>query len=188
MLEILGTIVGGILTGGARGLIGVALQRFADYKNKQLDIETLKIKHTNEVEMRRVDAEIMAQEWAARTKVAEVETAGASDVEESKAFAASFGMEPQRYAEGAKLTPNQTWLMVLLDFFRGAVRPALTLYLCILVTAIWIEARIQLRAEDLSNDQALELFKLVLGTIVYVWTTVTLWWFGTRNRQKQPGS
>lgn len=188
MLEILGTVVSGILTGGASGLIGVVLQRFADYKNKQLDIETMKLKHQNDVELRRVDAEIMREEWAAKTAVAKVEGDAAKDVEESKAFAASFAMEPQRFSEGAKLTPGQSWLMVVLDFFRGSVRPALTLYLCILVTMIYISARQKLSSEDLDSAQALDLFKLMLGTICYVWTTITLWWFGTRNKQTQPGS
>lgn len=184
MLEILGTLVGGIFSGGATGIIGVIAQRFADYKNKQLDMELEARRFEHSVALRRVDAEIMAQEWAARTKVAEVETAGASDVADAAAFAASYALEPKRYSSEALLTPGQNWLMVALDALRGSVRPLLTMYLCVLVTAIYIEARLTLRAngDELSPEQALELFKLMLGTICYVWTTVTLWWFGTRNR------
>lgn len=186
MLTLLGTIFGSIFSGGATGLIGIVLQRFADFKNKQLDMQLEAQRHLNNVALRRVDAEIMAQEWAARTKVAEVEAAGKVEVADAAAFAASYAMDNQRYSDKVKPTVGQGWVFVLLDAFRGIVRPALTLYLCVLVTAVYIEARMKLNVEDLSPDQALELFKLMLGSIIYVWTTVTLWWFGTRNKQDQP--
>ena len=44
MLEILGSVVASIFSGGATGILGIVAQRFFDFKNKQLDIqmETLK--------------------------------------------------------------------------------------------------------------------------------------------------
>ena len=185
MLEILGTLVGSIFSGGATGIIGVIAQRFADYKNKQLDMELEKQRFSQQVEMKRIDAEIMKEEYAAKKEIVQVETAGATDVADAQALAASFAMEPKRYSNEATLTPGQNWLMILLDFFRGAIRPALTLYLCALVTVIYFLARDKVKAEDLDADQALDLLKLLIGTILYVWTTCTLWWFGTRNKQKQ---
>ena len=187
MLEILGTLVGSIFSGGATGIIGVIAQRFADYKNKQLDMELEKQRFSQQVEMKRIDAEIMKEEYAAKKEIVQVETAGATDVADAQALAASFAMEPKRYSNEATLTPGQNWLMILLDFFRGAIRPALTLYLCALVTVIYFLARDKVKAEDLDADQALDLLKLLIGTILYVWTTCTLWWFGTRNRSKSLG-
>lgn len=182
MLEILGTLVGSIFSGGATGIIGVVAQRFADYKNKQLDMQLEKQRFDNSVALKKVDAEIMAQEWAAKTQVAQIETAGASDVADAQAFAASFQLEPKRYASEAAMTPGQNWVMVLVDALRGFVRPALTLYLCALVTAIYFLSRDKLKAEDLTAEQALELLKYLIASILYVWTTITLWWFGTRNK------
>lgn len=186
MIEVLGTIFGSIFSGGATGIIGVIAQRFADYKNKQLDMQLEAQRFANNVSMKKIDAEIMAQEYAAKTQITVLETAGASDVADSQAFAASYALEPKRYASEAVMTPGQNWVMVLIDALRGFVRPALTLYLCVLVTAIYVQARMSLAQEDITPDQALELFKLTLGTICYVWTTVTLWWFGTRNRTQPP--
>ena len=188
MLEVLGTIFGSIFSGGATGLIGVILQRFADYKNKQLDMQLEAQRHANELEKRRIDAEIMKQEWAAKTKVAEVEGATAVSVADAQAFAESFKMEPQRYAEGAKLTKGQAWLMVVLDFLRGSVRPALTIYLCLLTTIVWYQVREKLHGQALDTTAALDVWRLVVGTILYLTTTVVLWWFGTRNKMKQPGA
>jgi hypothetical protein len=183
MLTILGTIFSSIFSGGATGIIGVIAQRFADYKNKQLDMQLEAQRHANAVALRRVDAEIMAQEWAARTKVAEVEGETAKEVADAAAFGKSFEMEPQRYS-GEKLTPNQQWVMVALDAFRGAVRPMLTVYLCVLTTLIYILARQKVQAEDLTSGEALELLKLIIGSILYLTTTCVLWWFGTRNKNK----
>jgi len=186
MLEILGSVVGSIFSGGATGILGVIAQRFADYKNKQLDMELEAQRSTNRVAEKRVDAEIMAQEWAARTKVAEVEGATAEAVADAEAFGKSYDLEPKKFS-GDKLTKGQQWLMVILDFIRGSIRPALTLYLCVLVTVIYYLARDKVRSEELTSAEALDLLKLLIGTILYVWTTITLWWFGTRNKRKQPG-
>jgi hypothetical protein len=184
MLALLGTIVSSILGGGATGLLGVVFQRFFDYKNRQLDIQLQQLKNDHDVKMKEADAAIMAQEWAARTRVAEVETAGASDVAESQAFAASYQLEPQRYSS-ARLSRGQQWVMVILDFMRGIVRPGLTIYLCALTTMVYVQAKQLLGNEDLTSAEALEMMKLIIGTILYLTTTVTLWWFGTRNKAKQ---
>ena len=78
MLEILGTVVGSIFSGGATGIIGVIAQRFADYKNKQLDMQLQAQQFSQALEMKRVDAEIMKEEYAAKLDITKVETAGSS--------------------------------------------------------------------------------------------------------------
>jgi hypothetical protein len=186
MLEILGTIFGSIFSGGATGIIGVIAQRFADYKNKQLDMELEKQRFDNAVALKKVDAEIMAQEWAARTQVAQVEADAAKDVAASNAFAASYSMEPKQYSNSAKMTPKQQWVMVVLDAFRGGVRPLLTIYLCFLTTLVWMQARAVLGAGQLDTAAAMDVWKMVVGNILYLTTTCVLWWFGTRNKAKQP--
>ena len=186
MLEVLGTIFGSIFSGGATGLVGIVLQRFADYKNKQLDMQLEAQRFAHELEKRKVDAEIMKEEWAGRDKVAQTEAAGAEAVADAQAFAASFRMEPTRYAEGASLTAGQAWLMVILDAMRGAVRPLLTVYLCLLTTYVWWQVRQTLSTEDLTQEAALDVRKMVVGNILYLTTTCVLWWFGTRNRADQP--
>lgn len=183
MLEILGTIFGSIFSGGATGIIGVVAQRFADYQNKKLDMAIEKQRGEQELEKRKVDAEIMTQEWAGRTKVAEVEAAGHEAVADAQAFAASFAMEPQRFSEASKVTEGQQWVLVALDALRGSVRPLLTLYLCALTTMVYLQARALLAKEDLDAAAALDLEKLIVGQILYLTTTCVLWWFGTRNRQ-----
>jgi hypothetical protein len=186
MLEVIGTIFGSVLSGGATGLIGVALQRFADYKNKQLDIEAAKQKFDQDLALKQVDMQIMEKEWAGRVQVAQTEAEAAADAAASQAFAASYAMEPKRYSEGVSVGKAGGFLLVLLDLFRGVVRPALTVYLCVLTTMIYYQARELIANEDLDPEQALKIENLIVGTILYLTTTCVLWWFGTRNKQEQP--
>ena len=76
--------------------------------------------------------------------------------------------------------------MVSLDAFRGFIRPALTVYLCALTTYVWFQVRAVLATEDLDPAAVLDVWKMVVGTILYLTTTCVLWWFGTRNKQTQP--
>jgi hypothetical protein len=183
-MDLLTTVISSIFGGGATGLLGVILQRFADYKNKQLDMQLERQRAELEIAKRRVDAEIAAQEWAARTKVAQIEGETAQEVAQSEAFKASLFQEPSRYSNPTTLTKGQQWILVCLDTLRGSIRPLLTLYLCILTTHIWLQVRHLTATVDLASG--LEIWKIVVGHVLYLSTVVTLWWFGTRNKAPSP--
>ena len=180
------SIIGSIFAGGATGLLGVVFQRAFDWLHER---EVLKQKQADqqfELEKRKIDIQVTQAEWAGRTRVAETEAGAAKDVAESQAFAASLLKEPERYSSADRLTPGQNWLLVILDFLRGIVRPGLTLYLCALTTYIWWQVRQLISTEDLDPDAVLEIWKMVVNTILYLTTTCILWWFGVRNKGKQP--
>jgi hypothetical protein len=184
MLETLGTIFGSVFSGGATGLIGVGLQRFADYKNKQLDIQLAKQKFDQDLALKQVDMQMMEKEWAGRVQVAQTEAEAAAEVAASRAFEASLASEPKRYSEGVQVGRAGGLLLVLMDVFRGMVRPALTVYLCALSTLIYYQARELIGKSTLTPDQALSIENMIVGTILYLTTTCVLWWFGTRNKQQ----
>jgi len=181
MFELLGLIFGNIFSGGATGLIGVIAQRFFDFKNKKLDIEIEREKRETVLAVARLNMEAADKEWAARHKIEE--TKG-----DSAAFTKSIWEETPRYSNPTTLTPKQQWVMVVLDALRGVVRPLLTIYLCALTTYVWFQVRSLMGGEDLDLLAALEVWKMVVGNILYLTTTVVLWWFGTRNKVAQPGS
>src|SRR5258708_17543708 len=140
MLEVIGTIFGSVLSGGATGLIGVALQRFGDNKKKQLEIEAGKEKFDQDLALKQVDMQIMEKEWAGRVQVAQTEAEAAADAAASQAFAASYAMEPKRYSEGVSVGKAGGFLLALLHLFRGIARPAPTGYLFVLTTMIYYQA------------------------------------------------
>lgn len=185
MFEVLGALVTSILSGGVTGIIGVAVQRIADYKNKELDLKLSAQKFEHERSLRAIDVALMEKEWSGRLRIAETESQVAVDSSDALAFSQSF-KEPPMYSAKVRLTAREGWLLVMLDFLRGIVRPGLTIYLCVLTSLIYWHARGLLRAEILTQAEALSLVKLVVGTVLYLTTTCILWWFGTRNKQKAP--
>ncbi len=173
-----------ILGGGITGLIGSVTQRIFEYKSKKLDIELQASKFANEIALKKVDAEIMSQEWAARTKVADIEATAKVDVEDAKAFSAALTSEPARYSVGT-LSEKQNWLMVFLDFVRGVIRPGLTVYLCAITTAIYIKASRLLNGDVILPGMAYDMVQNIINTILYLTVTCVCFWFGTRNKGKQ---
>lgn len=182
-MDVLGGILS-IVSGGATGLIGSVASGIFAYKSKKLDIDLQRDKFNNEIALKKVDAEIMAQEWAARTKVADIEATAKVEAEDAKAFSAALTSEPQRYSVG-NLSAKQNWLMVLLDFLRGIIRPGLTLYLCAITTVIYIKASKLMSVDFVLPGMAYDLLTQIVNTILYLTTTCVLFWFGTRNKEKQ---
>jgi uncharacterized membrane protein len=188
-------ITGGIAavaSGGITGLLGIGLQRAFDWLGERERAKREAQAQAHEVAMLRANSEVAAQEWAARTRMAETEAAGRQAVAEQEAFSASFRLEPVRYAEGRRpsgVIGALGWLlMVLIDFIRGIVRPGLTVYLCAITTLIYFEARDLLDRYGMviPADMAFDLVKQIILTILYLTTTCILWWFGTRNPAKAP--
>lgn len=188
MLEILGTVLTSIAGGGATGLLGVFLQRYFDFKNKVQDIEILKMKHEQEVSLRKIDMDLNKQEWEGRNRVAMTEGESAMGVADAQALAASYIADKAQYAVGLKLSRAATGWMVFVDVVRGLIRPGLTIYLIILTSVVYgeVETVLENSAGILSKTDLLEMSKLVIGTILYLTVTCVLWWFGTRNKGKQP--
>jgi len=89
-----------VASGGLTGVIGSAVSAVYAFKSKQLDVELEKSKFQNEIELKKADAAIAAQEWAARTQVADITATAQVDAEDAKAFAVAQQSEPQRYASG----------------------------------------------------------------------------------------
>jgi uncharacterized membrane protein len=181
-----------IASGGITGLLGIGIQRIFDWLGEREKRETLRIKMQHDLDMVKANAEVMMQEGAQRAKVAQIEGETRQEVAASEAFSASFQTEPKRYAEGPR--PKGGWgaagwfLMVLIDFIRGIVRPGLTVYLCAITTMIYREAAdlIDRYGMTMPVDDAVKLVTQIIMTILYLTTTCVLWWFGTRNQDKAP--
>jgi len=187
MFEIIGTLFTSIVSGGATGLFGVAIQRYFDLKNKSIELEFEVKKFGHEIDMKNIDLQIMQKESEAKVQVAEVNAQAAESVADAQAFAASF-KEPQSFGQDHSVTKNQGWAIITLELIRGLVRPGLTIYLIVLTTLVYFHAETFLRSEGVVMDvsHAMKLTELVVGTILYLTTTCVLWWFGTRNKQKPP--
>jgi len=170
------SFLGSVFSGGVTGLLGVVFQRWFDFLKVKQELEMKRMNFAHEANMKRIDGELMAQEWAARTQVA--------------AFAESFKMEPKKYSQKVDVSPSAGLWLVFLDVVRGIIRPGLTIYLCIVTTMVYFEAKAIVAGlgATFSVAQALNIHELVVSTILYLTTTVVLWWFGSRNSQSAPRS
>lgn len=175
-------ILASVLSGGATGLIGAGMQMFASWAKGKQEIELQKLKNENNLALLKLQGELADKEWAHRTEIAAIQERGAENKSANEAFAASFNLEPKSYSEKIKPTWGQAWVLVLLDGIRGIVRPGLTIYLCVLTTLIYFQSRDLLNRENLSAIQALDITNQVINTVLYLCTTVVLWWFGSRNQ------
>lgn len=168
-----------VLSGGATGLIGTALQSIYQYKTRQLDIELEKSKAVNEIEMRKLDIEQTKQEWANRTQIAEITANGEVDKADAATLAASYQLEPQQYSEKTLLSHGQEWIMVLLDAIRAIIRPGLAIYLCVLTSLIYFQTRGLIQT---NQGDSFALLEKLVNTILYLFVTIVCWYFGTRNK------
>lgn len=176
-----------ILSGGATGLLGAGISRYADYKNKQLDIEVKKLDHENEIALRHIDERMMEKEWEARNQIALVEAESRMDVEDSRSFQSALSMEPKLFHNPSKLTRAQNAWMVFIDGVRGLIRPGLTLYLCAISTAVYMQAGKVIEQSPIPVESAVQIYNQISSTILYLTTTCVLFWFGSRVKSDQAG-
>lgn len=182
----LGDIANGALniaTGGIFGAVTAGVQRFADYKNKQLDlegkkidIEVIRVKNDGELKLREVDAKIQASEAEGRYRVAKEEGETRREVAETEAFGGTLFREPGSYIQALPPTASKTEkrAAVFLDIIRGLVRPLITLYLVVLTTLIYYS----------TTDAILKDF--IVRSVLFLTSTAVMHYFGTRNKQKHP--
>lgn len=149
--------------GGLTGLLGSAIGKYFDFKNKKLDIQLEQSKFEHE------------QALAQLQYTAQVE------VKDSEAFKSAVESEPKKYYEGTEYTPTQRWFALGLDFVRGLVRPFLTIYLCVLTTFIYIKAARLLNGDVILPGMAYGLINQIIQTILYLCTTAVCFWFGSRG-------
>ena len=154
------------LTGGASGLIGTVLSGVMSFFQARQ-------RHQQALEMRQLDMEEMRLEAETAEKRAALELEARTSEADAKALAASYRAASSRWSKGLTLTPAQAWVMVVIDAVRGLMRPALTLFYLYGTYAIWAAV---LPGSDDGQHAA--------QAMVYLSTTCTLWWFGSRHVER----
>lgn len=177
-------IIASVLGGGATGLLGAVVTRIADYKNRQLDIDLQKIKNDNELQMRHVDERIIEKELASRERVTFTEAEASMDIEASKSFQTALTNEPKLFHNPSKLTKAQNAYLAFVDGVRGLIRPGLTLYLCGVTTAVYMQAGTIIKSQPIPIEQSVEIYTQISSTILYLTTTCVLFWFGVRSEKR----
>ncbi len=154
------------LTGGASGLIGTVLSGVMSFFQARQ-------RHQQALEMRKIDLEEMRMEAESAERVAALDLEARTNEADAKALAASYREASSRWSKGLDLTPAQGWVLILIDAIRGLMRPTLTLFYLYGTYAIW--AAVLPGSEDGQHASQ---------AMVYLSTTCTLWWFGSRHVER----
>lgn len=162
----------GTIFGGVMGLFN----RKADLDAKRLDREEAKDRMAHELAMRDKDAAIMAQEWAARTKVAEVEGASKAEVAGFDAMAKSY-----EFAQPEKGTKMAT--------FSSFVRPfiAIGYFIITSIGSGWILYYAFAVAKiTLTQEQWFDLVMYVIAWVAFMGGSTIGWYYAMRPGSKMP--
>ena len=149
-----------ILTGGATGLLGTALSAGIGYFERRQ-------RYQQEMELRRLDLEITRAESESAERIAAIEAESNDNAAAMKALEASHRSATVRWSRG-----DSAWF-VFVDVVRGLIRPVLTLGFLGLAAAIYFR---------LPVDPSVDVGARLIDTVLYLATTTTLWWFGTRPK------
>ncbi len=194
MLEIIATIFSSVVSGGATGLLGVLFQRYFDYKGKQQDLQLVQINNEHarllaQMDVDKANRAAQATEQVAETQAdaqvrsAELDAQAKADEAAARSYVASIEADRATYLD-PKVQARSKFarvMMTIVDSVRGLIRPLLTVYLVVLATFMYNWASNLAGAEHgISAADAGLLVKTIVNTLLYLVTTVVVWWFGVR--------
>lgn len=172
-------------SGGLLGVVGAALTKLFDYKNKKLDIESLKLKLDNDLRCKEVDERIMRAEWDGRDRISFTEAQTKMDVAETEAFKASILSDQRAYSTPAKMSRAMGSFLAFTDGVRGLIRPTITLGYCTLQAALLAQIIIFISKKDVTPDQAFEAYQQVVTNIMFMTNIAVGYWFGYHTKEQK---
>ena len=174
--------IGSLISGGATGIIGSLVSNFTDlWEQRQKNEHELAMRDRDLKEM---DKEITHKEKIAKYKHETEEMKASYDAQEK-----SYEHDSRQYSSGLEI--EKWWLKTLLvlgDFIRASVRPALTAFLIYIVydTRQEVEMIIDHAGMNkLSPQEAITIYGSIVEMILYLSSTAVTWWFGSRPRSKK---
>lgn len=194
-MDLITTILGGVFSGGATGLLGLLLQRWFDQRKAQTDLQLVQLQLASAERTRQI--ELQAQERMA-AKAADVQAlqatldAQAREAEAAeRSYAASLAADAPRFTTPAAQEGTGRShavvrvLMAIVDGVRGLMRPAMTTYSLVLLTMVfwWVRELYQRAGLAMTPEQIHQLAMQCVGTVFYLATTGYVWWFGVRPAQ-----
>lgn len=186
-----------IILGGLTGLIGSVTTSITNYKMQ-------KLKNEHDREMIQLESEAMREEAKMQIAIKKVEIEGAIELADTQAFVESqktsnVSLFSEKWID--KLFAVEGWAkfvsvpfgvliasgFALVDFLRGFMRPALTIYLSVMTSVItWMAWDIlnKHNIETMTVQQAIVIYNDVTSIVVYLTVSCVTWWFSDRQTAK----
>jgi hypothetical protein len=188
ILEVISALAGGGL-GGLTGLIGTVVTKWDESRKRDADyrIESLRAEQTRElVKLDQAHALALAGLTAAsQERLADINAQARADESASADYRAAMEGDKATYSTPAAQESSRAvrWMMGLVDFLRGVIRPGATIYSLVLLTILmlWVQSMYASKTLTLTPDQTQKLAMDVIGTVTYLASTCVTYWFGVRS-------
>lgn len=173
--------------GAIMGIAGGAVQRHFDLKNAQLQLQKDAQNHIHELELRKMDIEMIKAESESKFQLASLDAQAKESVADAAIQQAAYAFEPQMYSEKSKLSTAQNTAFTILDIIRGLVRPGLTAYFAVFFSLIFWSCFKAMTAEGMTIDpeHAYDLVEKCVNLTVTLFSACTTFYFGTRNKASE---
>lgn len=187
MLSGLISMLGAGTLGGVTGLLGGIVNRWADHKAAQE-------RHKHEQAMADKDLEYLKFETERDVQVAREHANMVKEKAGLDAMAKSYESDRRSYLDTSMTRDLPGWmrgliasLMSLVDFVRGMTRPALTIYLCVLTTLMYMQMHQLIGELGIAFDSAaaIGIIHDLVHAVIYLTTMAVGWWFATRTKKQE---
>lgn len=186
MLDILAAVgtsgVSGIF-GSLFGLIGSWYEKKQEIKLVEKNIEEKKIENEHELNVMKYEADsaerLAEVEAESQARLSTIDADAKTAVAELSAIEKAYGSDARKYTNGVKNGKLTGFLMYMVDFYRGIIRPSVTTYCLILITMVFF--RFSEQIDMLSADQINVIILLLINTLVFLTTKSVGFWFGSRG-------
>lgn len=196
----IGTIVSFLGSGVFGSVVGV----FGNWLNQRQIKDNKKIDNEHEINMAKIQIDILKAKTDASIKINHAKIQGAIDLQDSKAYTTTIVVANKKSFSDKwidKMLDIKGWLryitiplafcimgpLALVDVIKGFMRPTLTLAFTIgygYLTYMTYDILEQKGFATLTSDQAVMYFTLALDTCIMLTTTCVTWWFGDRRAAK----
>jgi hypothetical protein len=179
MLEILSAVFGSSAVGSLIGGLFALMNRKTDLEAKRIDNQLERDRMANALAIRGADLDIAKAEAAGRSDVAMIE--GDAQVESARFSAVAAAHEADRLgADEIKAAGWWSWLLVLVESLRRAIRPVATIALTACALTISITLVMQLQAAQLGVEQTIDLGKMAINWVFFQAGGTVSYWFVMR--------
>ena len=185
-----------IILGGVTGLLGNVITGWLKYKNQKMEFD-------HEAKMVALETAAMKEEAKMQIAITKAEIEGAVELADAQAYMESLktGNKPMFSEQWIdRLFNVQGWVRYIaipiavfiatgfafVDWLRGFMRPALTMYLTGMSSVItWMAWDIMQKNNiTMTAAQAISIYNETTSIVIYLTVSCVTWWFGDRTMSK----
>lgn len=196
----IGTILSFLGSSAFGSIIGV----IGNWLNQKQIMRNKKLENDHELEMAKVQIDILRAKTDASIKITQAKVQGAVDLEESKSYTTNIVVANQKSFSDKwldKLLEMKGWWRIIslplsaflmcgfafIDIFKGVMRPGLTTFFTAAFAWITYTAYGIIKEKGfatLTPDQAVLYFTMAVDTCIMLTTTCVTWWYADRRMAK----